>query len=178
MGNYLSSVKKVLAVYATMLILSIVFVLPFYKQMHIYSFVVLFLFALILYSEIADLAKKEKQPQYNNKTFLLKGFVIGLISIIPLILILLILPLINIETTALNFGALKDLILKALFMPIYFIAKIGNKSLQSYLIAIAIIPLISGIGYISGYYGISITEVLSTKFGIKLPTAKRKPKRK
>ena len=177
MGNYFKSFLKVISAYSIVMVLSLVFIMPFYKQMHIYSFVFLLIFTLVLYSEMADLAKKESRPQYNIKTYFLKGFVIGLISIIPLVLIIVIEPLINIQTKDFKFGALKDLVLTALFMPVYFIAKIGGKTQIAYLIASAFIPLISGIGYISGRKGVSITEFLSKKFGIKFPAPKKKVRR-
>lgn len=176
MKSHVKLALKLLSSYFITLLISVVFVLPFYEKMFAYSLVMFILMSLFIYSDMGEQAKKENKPYNNLKPYLFKGFVVGLIAIIPLVLIILISPYINIKTDLLKFDALKQLILNGLFIPIYFIVKLGGKTIPAYLLAVATLPLLSGIGYFSGHLGFSVMDFLYEKFGFRLPKPKKKKK--
>jgi hypothetical protein len=176
MKDHLKLALKLIVTYGVMVLISVVFVLPFYTHMYAYSIVMFIIMFLFITSDMSEQARKEKRTYNNLNPYLLKGFVIGLITCIPFLILIIVVPFINVETKALNVGALKQLILNTLMIPMYFIIKLGNKTTIAYLIALSMIPLLSGIGYISGYLGFSLMDFLYEKFGFRLPGPKKKKK--
>lgn len=151
--NYLKSALKVLGDYFIIMLIFVFFSYPFFKHLRGYSFVVFILMFLLIYSDMNKLGIKEKRPQYDLKPYPLKGLVLGLIGFLPLILLVLVSPLINIQTSVVNFANLKHLALNALLGPLFFLIKLGNEAFSAYILSSLVVPVIAMLGYLSGYYG-------------------------
>lgn len=185
MKEYIKSALQTLKVYLLFEIVAVLFILPFYKYMFVYSLIVFILFAFAIYAELSDIAKKERRPFMTIKTFPWKGLLIGLLAMIPFMIILPIIQLINFDPKSLNskametlnVGALKETISSGLLLPTYFIAKVLGKGLPAYLASLATFPVFAYIGYLSGYLGFSIRDFLSDNFGINLQLKPKKKKK-
>lgn len=178
MKYHLKGVLKVLGDYAILFFVFLFFSYPFLKHLKVYSFVVFLFMTMILYSDMHNLAQKEKRPQYNMKPYPLKGFVLGAIGYLPLLVIILIYPFVNVDTTAVNFGNLKHVIRNAFMGPLFFFAKIGNETTQAYLLAWLIAPIITMLGYMAGLYGVEISPFIRKVLKLNPPSPKKTVKHK
>lgn len=157
--NYIKSGLKVLADYCISVIIFVVFLYMFLSVtkdnysfwIPLYSFMNFLLLSFTLFSDIKKLAIKEKKPYYEIKTYPLKGFVIGLIGIIPIFLLQLIYPFIILNGDMLN--RIKELTLKVIMGPVYFIVRLAGGTTLGYILATLIIPIITLLAYMAGYYG-------------------------
>lgn len=123
----------------------------------IYSLALFLLMLLpILYSDNHKLAVKEKKPQYNLNPYPLKGFVYGLISMIPFAVIGVLYPILTFSEPL--FERIKHLFFNCLLGPVYWIVKLGNESTIAYILALAVIPVIAGISYLAGNLGIYLNK--------------------
>lgn len=162
MNNYLKGGLKILGSYVITLLIFVVFLYAFLSiardkfsyWLPIYSFVFFLLLFAIIYSDMRKLALKEKRPQYNLNPYPLKGLVYGFIGFLPVIILELIYPLIALDNNVLI--RIKELILKTLMGPLYFIIKLGGGTTIAYIIASLIIPAISMLAYMAGYYGFEL----------------------
>ena len=117
-----------------------------------YSFALFLLMLLpILYADNHKLAVKEKRPQYDLHPYPMKGFVYALISMIPFVVIGVLYPILTFSEPL--FERMKHLIFNCLIGPVYWIAKLGNESTIAYILALAVIPVISGFSYLAGNLG-------------------------
>lgn len=128
-------------------------------------FIFLLLLLPMLYTDFHRLAIKENRPQYDINPSPFNGFVYGLVSIIPFG----ILVFINFYVPLANefYDRAKHLLLNTLVGPVYWVIKIGNESLISYVLALIVIVLITGLGYLAGTKGYYIKKS-------NIPVSKRK----
>lgn len=121
-----------------------------------YSFVIFLFLFLLLYSDIKRLALKEIKPQYDLNPYPLKGLVYGLVGFLPIILLELVYPLIVFNDPALN--RIKELLLNSVMGPVFFILRLGNKSVLSYILASLAIPFITMLGYLAGFHNFELKK--------------------
>jgi hypothetical protein len=167
--NYIKSGAKVFGDYLISLILFIVFLYPFIvitgesfsNWLPVYSILIFIPMFSILYSNLNSIAKKEKRSEDRLKVYPLKGLIIGLIGFSPVILLEMVYPLIIFDNPAAN--RLKELVLKTILGPVFFILRFTGTSAVSYAIASLVVPAIAMLGYITGYYDIRLNEVFRKK---------------
>ncbi|HHW31307.1 MAG TPA: hypothetical protein GXX20_06485 [Clostridiaceae bacterium] len=169
MKEYIKGGLKVLSNYVIALIFFVVFLYTFIvvagenfvNWLHYYSFIMFLLLFAIIYSDFTRLAKKEKRPQYNIKTYPLKGLVYGIIGFLPIILLEIIFPFIKFDDEI--FTRIKELVLDVILGPVFFVLRIGNKSIISYIAASLVVPVITMLSYIAGYYGFKFRDHIKPK---------------
>jgi hypothetical protein len=132
-----------------------------YFWLPIYSFVNFLILFLAIYSDIKRLATIEKRPQYDLKPYPLKGLVIGIIGFLPVVLIEVIYPLIHIED--LVFKRIAHAALNTVMGPLYFIIRLGGGTTMSYVLASMVVPVLSMLSYMAGYYNIDMGKLFRRK---------------
>jgi hypothetical protein len=160
--SYIRNGMKVLADYCMALIIFLIFLYPFigvtkgnlYKWLPWYSALILIIGFMAIYSDMKELAKKEKKPQYELKPYPFKGAVYGLIGVIPVSVLAIVGSLIHFN----NFSAdrIRHLLVNTILGPLYIIYGSMNESVAGYIISLALLPLIAMLGYLAGFYGINI----------------------
>ena len=165
MGNYIRNSARILYNYALALILFIVFVYIFItiagnnfgKLLPLYSFIVFIFSFFIVYSETKRLGLKEKKPQNGLNPYPLKGLVYGLIGFLPVAVLEVVSVFITFGT---EFGDhLKHVAVNAIMGPLFFAIKPFDEKPLGYVIASLIIPVVSMLGYMAGYYGFDILKI-------------------
>lgn len=169
MKDYIKSSAKILYNYAMVLIVFVIFIYVFMSLtkenfnnlLPVYS-ILLFLFAfLIIYSDMKNLAIKEKKPQYDLKPYPFKGLVYGMIGIIPIAFPVAVAALIHFKDDTVE--RIKHLAINTFLGPMYFMIRWLNEAPIGYIAAILLLPLIAMLGYLAGYYGIDMTNKLKKK---------------
>lgn len=168
--NHIKDGLKILGDYATALLIYVVLLYTFIAitgdkfmvWLPLYSFIIFLFMALLIYSDLWRLAAKEKRPQYNMNPYPLKGFVLGLIGIIPLIFVVIFGHFIALEDEAIN--TVKNSITNGVLLgPLYFVIALLGKTTLSYIAALLLVPLVSMFGYLLGYHGIQLSKKLGLK---------------
>jgi len=167
--SYIKNGLKVLFGYLISLVIFAVFLYVvlsiakenLYKWLPVYSFVIFLLMFAIIYSDIKRLAAKEKRPQYNLNPYPLKGLIYGLLGFSPLIFLELIYPLIVFEDSTLM--RIKEIILNTLLGPLYWLLKITGETAAGYAAVSAVVPAISMLAYLAGYYGFELGKYIKKK---------------
>lgn len=173
MNNYLKNGSKALWGYLIITFVTLFFssllvftdFIEYWAGMTIYSGMFFISLYFYIYSTFKTIGGKEIQRRYTGKTYKSKGVVYGLIGIIPIVLVYLVafsfkletLSLINIRKTILNY----------LSAPIYFIVRFSGSFVWSYLLAISVVPIISGIGYWAGHTGFYFEQLFKKRDGEK-----------
>lgn len=117
-----------------------------------YSLVWFIMLMMMVYSRMKQVAQKEVVPQYELHPFPLKGFLYGFASMIPHFIVAILNSVLVFQNEITN--ARKLLVVKLFFGPLHaFVELTGDTPLSFYLVCI-IIPVIAGVGYLAGYYGI------------------------
>lgn len=176
MGNYIKGALKILGGYCISLIIFGVFLYPvlsiardkFSFWLPIYSFVIFLMMFAIIYSDIRKLAVKEKRPQYGLNPYPLKGFVLGLTGMVPIILLELVYLALNFSDPTLL--RLKHVALNTVLGPLYGFIKLGGSSAAAYVIATLIVPAVAMLGYLAGFYGFELRK--KSKKPVKMPQSK------
>lgn len=135
---------------------------------NIFSIVIFLIMFSMMYTNMSETAFKEKRPQYNINPSQYKGFMYGLIGVLPLFIIQFIYYFISVPE---EFITLKRRILQAFTGPLYWLARMISHDIWAYHIVLLVIPVITGLGYLAGYHGFYIFRKL--KIFDKL---KKKPK--
>jgi len=169
MKEYFRNCAKVLFNYLSSLIIFVVFLYVFLSLtkerfgefLPYYSLFVFLLTYFMIYGEMKRLAIKEKKPQYNLHPYPLKGLLYGLMGIVPVALPVAVAALINLGDPIAE--RIKHLAINTILGPVYFLIKWMNESVLGYAAAILIIPLISALGYLAGYFGIEIMSKIIKK---------------
>ena len=168
--NYIKGGLKAIGNYGATLI---IYVILFYAFMAItgesfdtwlplYSCVMFVIMAVLLYTDMWHLAAKEKRPQYELSPYPLKGLVLGLLGVLPLVIIVVLGYSIVLSDEVLN--ALKLFVVERVILgPVYFIIALFNKTIIGYIVALLSIPLLAMLGYIFGYYGIQLGAKIKIK---------------
>ena len=161
MKNYIRNGARILFDYFVTLIIFVILIYIFLsitkdnfnKLLPIYC-IFIFIFAFILiYSEMARLAQKEKKPQYDLKPYPLKGLVYGAVGFLPV-------AFIEVLSTVIVFKEqfvdhLKHVFINVLMGPLYFIIRFMDEKPLGYALASLVIPVVAMLGYMAGYYGFS-----------------------
>jgi len=169
MKQYIKTGGKILYDYAMSLIIFVVFLYPFiglakenlYIWLPFYCIIIFIITFFLIYSDMKALAIKEKKPQYELKSYPLKGLVYGLFSIIPVVLITGVLSLLRFDSVTAD--RIRHLAINTLLGPMYFIIGWMKESLLGYAAAILVIPVLAMLGYLAGYFGINIMKTVFKK---------------
>lgn len=153
--NHIKGGMKVLLDYGAGLLLYFILLYSFIaitkdnfaRWLPLYSFLMFMLIYVILYSDMWSLGDKERKPQYNIKTYPLKGLVMGLIGIFPIIVLVTVAHFLNFGDEILN-NIKTAVVENFLIGPVYFITSIVGKSTIGYIISLLIFPIVS----MSAYY--------------------------
>lgn len=164
MSNYFKNGLKVFFDYCISLIIFVIFLYVFLGLtkdnysfwIPLYSFINFLLLFSILYGDIKKVAMKEKRPQYDLKPYPMKGLFIGLIGFLPFFLLQLIYPLIIFNDPIYN--RVKELVLKTLLGPVYFVVRLFGVTTLGYVVASLLIPIVSMLAYMAGYYGFELKK--------------------
>lgn len=128
------------------------------------SFAIFLMLFFSVYVEMRILAFKEKRPQYHINPSPYKGFLYGVIGIIPLVIIQTVLMLIRVPE---DFAILKRRAYQAFSGPLYWFSKLlGNEPIH-YVLSFLLVVLMAGLGYYAGHKDFLITELIRQKLGIK-----------
>ncbi len=163
-----SQIKRGLRVSGDYLVVLVIFgiflsiVFSLFKEnvelgINIFSVVIFLIMFSMIYSNMRDMAFKEKRPQYGINPPSYKGFLYGLIGIVPIFIIQLLYYVISVPEEAIT---LKRRVIQALTGPLYWLAKIISQEIWAYHLVLLIVPVIAGLGYIAGYHGFYIMKKL------------------
>lgn len=196
MKYFLKSALKTSINYFIVLVIFLIFLYTFIaiagdnftKWLPVYSALnFLFLF-FILYTDYKLLAVKEKRPQYEIKSYPLKGVFLGLVGSIPIVAIFIVLSAFKTENELL--ARLIELAIDGILGPLYFIIRAIGGTPAAYAVAIFTVPAIVTLGYLAGYYNFSLRQALGRKNDTNLkvdkafkpspwnPSVEQKPKKK
>lgn len=168
--NHVKSGLKVFGNYVAALLIYVILLYTFMAitgesfttWLPLYSIIMFLIMAMMLYTDLWHLAVKEKRPQYNLNPYPLKGLVVGLIGVVPLVLITVLEHLITFNDEV--FNTLKTRITDGVLLgPLYFIIALLGKTTLSYAVALLAVPLLSMLGYMLGHYDIQIRRKLGLK---------------
>ncbi len=122
------------------------------RGVNIFSIVIFLVMFSMIYSNMSNIAFKEKRPQYNINPSPYKGIMYGFIGILPLFIVQLTYYWIGLLVhVPEEFFLLKRRILQALTGPLYWLAKLISHEIWAYHVALLVIPLIAGLGYLAGH---------------------------
>jgi hypothetical protein len=160
MKRFIKTAAKVLYDYIVVLILYLIVIYTFIaitkdrfiELIPYYGLVFLVFVFLLIYLDMNKIAVKERKPQYGYKAYPFKGFVYGLVGVIPLAVIVVIASLIQFQNTFLN--NLRHIGINVLLGPMYIIIRWLKEEPVGYASALMVLPVISMLGYLSGYLGI------------------------
>jgi len=169
MKEYFKGAFKTFFDYTFVLLAFILFLYAFLNYLWFYSFMFFLLFTIVIYADYRELAQKEKRKYANEKPYPLKGFILGFLGFSPYIIALLVYPFIKLEGEVAN--RIKELVLNTLLGILYWFYKLGNESPLAYWLAVLLVPLLAGLGYLAGYYGFDFGAFYKKHF------AKDQPKR-
>lgn len=140
------------------------------------SCVMFFIMLTMIYSDMHQMAFKEKRPQYNINPSKYKGGLYGLLGIVPIWLIQLIIVLVQVPA---EYETLHMRAFQLVSSPIYWLAKLMGNHKIDYSIALLTIIIIAFLGYWAGYLEFSLKDRLYKLIGYTPKPRKRyKPKKK
>ncbi len=169
MRRYIKNSLRVFGDFGIMLIIFVVFlyaVLSLGKDkpeiwLVVYSIMIFTLLVFMLYGDMRKLAQREGRPQSTIKRRFYDGLIFGLLGAVPVALLeLLIASLSFLDPTA---DTIRQLVLKALMGPFYFIIKMAGNGLAGYVIATLTLPVVSFLGYLAGYFDMEISKYIKPK---------------
>jgi hypothetical protein len=181
MKNYIKCGSRILFNYVVTLVFFLLFIYPFMSitgdkfnnWIPAYCLLWFVFIAFLTYTDMNELAKKEKKPQYELDPRPWKGLVMGLIGFFPVALTVTVLSLVHFDTEFAE--RLKHLVINGLLGPVYFVARIGKESVIGYIAAILLIPAIAALGYLMGYFGIDIFKRFRKKEQVQEKPFKKSP---
>lgn len=155
--------------YAIVLVIYVIFLYTFvaitgdkfYNWLPVYSVVNFLLLFLILYNDYKMLAMKERKPQYNLNPYRLKGFYMGVLGFLPVVIAVTVLFSIRFEDELA--ARLAELVAKGFLGPVYFILRAGGETFLTYAGAMFTVPAIAALGYLAGYHNFSIRNLFGKK---------------
>ncbi len=170
-----SQIKRSLKIctdYALALILFFLFTMPVISgakentqnamtYLSIGVFIILF---YTVYIDMRNMAFKEKRPQYNINPPFYKGFLYGLMGIIPLVVIQIILIIIKVPT---EYETLHRRLYQGFGGPLYWLSRIFGDQPIHYVISFAVLAIIAGVGYFAGFKDFYLLSFIRQKLGIK-----------
>ncbi|NLB77692.1 MAG: hypothetical protein GX796_02275 [Clostridiaceae bacterium] len=117
-----------------------------------------------VYVDMRNLAFNEKRPQYNINPPSYKGFLYGLIGIVPLVGVQIVLIMIKLPE---EYTTLHRRIYQGFGGPLYWITRILGDGSVHYLISFVVLIIIAGLGYLAGFNSFYLLNYISQKLGIK-----------
>ncbi len=123
----------------------------------IFSILIFLILFSMLYTNMSDVAFKEKRPQYGLNPSPYKGFLYGLIGMLPILVLQLLNYVIPYEEKLLT---LQRRILQGLTGPLYWLASLISEEPWAYHLVLLVIPMIAGLGYLAGHHEFFITRKL------------------
>lgn len=129
-----------------------------------FSFLIALLTVMAIYVEMRTTAFKEKRPQYGINPSPFKGFIYGLIGIVPYLLIEIIILLVQVPT---DLETLKLRLFQGVASPLYWLARLMGNKIPYYFIAWLFVVLIAALGYYAGYREFYVMAWIRQKLGIK-----------
>lgn len=169
MDNKISSqIKRGLKIFADYIVALIIFgvfssvVVSLFKEnletgITVFSVVIFLIMMPVIYTDMRDIAFKEKRPQYNINPPPYKGFLYGVIGTLPILVIQLVYYLVSVPE---DFLTLKRRVLQAFTAPLYWLARLISHDEWAYHVVLLVIPLIAGLGYLAGFYNFYIMKKL------------------
>jgi len=131
------------------------------RGIYIFSIIIFLLMFSMIYSNMSNIAFKEKRPQYNINPSPYKGFFYGIIGTVPIFIIQLLYYLADIVIyIPKEFLTIKRRVLQAFTGPLYWLAKLISHEIWAYHVVLIVIPLIAGLGYLAGHYEFYIMKKL------------------
>lgn len=182
MKQYIKCGARVLYDYTIALIVFVVFLYPFigltgdklYIWLPLYSFILFLLAFYLIYVEMKGQGIKEKKPQNNMNPYPLKGAMYGLFGIIPLSFAAVVISAIPITDSTLS--NIRHLAVNTILGPLYFFFRWLDETLPGYIAAILLIPVISALGYLAGYFGFHLkNKIFKKKETVHEPVFKKSP---
>ncbi|MBN2852248.1 MAG: hypothetical protein JXQ23_05865 [Clostridia bacterium] len=169
MKDFLKGSFKVLSSYTTgVFLFSFFLIAPLsmennqYLWLSILSFIMYLFLWSFMFQQIRKLGIYESKPTTEIKSYPFKGLVYGFAGFLPYIIIEIIYFLIYVPNTSLALTTFHG-IFRCLFGPLYFLIRGLNYTWYAYLIATVMIPVISMIGYLAGYYDFSMKSKKENK---------------
>lgn len=121
------------------------------------SLVLLLFLSRLLFKDYKSMGRKASAKDNKLRLSAFKGFALGLAGIAPLILAGLTYFIVKIDTPI-----VKEIVdygyRKFLFGPVYFIAALFGESLAGYAAAVLAIPIVTMLGYLSGFFSTSVRK--------------------
>ncbi len=137
-----------------------------------YSVLIFLLLFYIIYSDMNRTAFKEKRPQYNINPPPYKGFIYGLIGVIPLVIVEIILMSLKVPA---DFLPLQRRLYQGFAGPLYWLAKLLGNEPVYYIVSFTALILIAGLGYFTGFKEFYLTAYIRKQLEI---TSKKSPVKK
>ncbi len=123
----------------------------------IFSILIFLILFSMLYTNMSDVAFKEKRPQYGLNPSPYKGFLYGLIGMLPILVLQLLNYVIPYGEKLLT---LQRRILQGLTGPLYWLASLISEETWAYHLVLLVIPIIAGLGYLAGHHEFFIMRKL------------------
>ncbi|NLG88263.1 MAG: hypothetical protein GX494_03460 [Clostridiaceae bacterium] len=131
------------------------------KGIYIFSIVIFLIMFSLIYTNMSDIAFREKRPQYNLNPPPYKGFLYGLIGTVPIFIIQLLYYFADVVLfIPKEYLTIKRRVLQAFTGPLYWLAKLISHDTWAYHVVLLVIPVIAGLGYLAGHYEFYITKKL------------------
>jgi hypothetical protein len=115
----------------------------------IFSIIIFLILFSMVYTDMRDVAFKEKRPQYGLHPSPYKGFLYGTIGMLPIFIL-------QLSYYVIPFGeelqTLQRRVLQGITGPLYWLASLISKEVWAYHLVILIIPVMAGLGYLAGHY--------------------------
>lgn len=127
------------------------------KGIFYFSIVIFIILFFMIYTNMSEIAFREKRPQYGINPSPYKGFMYGLISILPVFILQLLYYAVPVDESALT---IKRRVLQALTGPLYWLASLISWDVWAYHLVLLVIPIIAGLGYLAGYREFYISRKL------------------
>jgi len=162
-----SSLKVTISYLAAVFLFSFFLIAPLsmkdnqYMWLSVLSFVVFMFLWSYMGQQMSKLGTYENKDMVEIKAYPFKGFVYGLIGFSPFLLIEIIYFIVY-QPNSISLRFFHGIV-RCLFGPMYFIIRGLHYTWYSYLIASVAVPIIAFVGYIIGYYDISITNIKNKK---------------
>ncbi len=146
------------------------------RGIYVFSIIIFLIMFSMIYSSMSGIAFKEKRPQYKINPSPYKGFLYGIIGVVPIFVVQLLYYLVDIVVyIPKELFMVKRRILQAFTGPLYWLAKLISYEIWAYHVVLLVIPVIAGLGYLAGHYEFYIMKKLKIFDKVK---SKAKDKRK
>ncbi len=123
----------------------------------IFSILIFLIMFSMIYSNMSDVAFREKRPQYGIHPSPYKGFLYGVIGMLPVFILQLSYYVIPYGEKLLT---LQRRVLQGVTGPLYWLASLISDEPWAYHLVLLVIPVIAGLGYLAGHYEFYIMRKL------------------